>query len=263
MSDLRFEHVSLTYGDARDGGRLAVDGLDFALAAGESVALIGPSGCGKSSALKMASGLLAPSDGAVLVDGQPADCRQGRSALILQSFGLLPWKDVLSNAALGLKMRGVARAEREQRARAALELVGLSAFADAYPAQLSGGMQQRLAIARALALDTGLLLMDEPLSALDALLREQLQDTLLELWRSQGYAQLLVTHSIDEAVYLGQRIVVMSASPGRVIGVFENPDVGQDGYRGSDAFHARVDAVRDLLRSTKAAGAAGEGDANA
>ena len=161
---------------------------------------------------------------------------------------MLPWKTVLANAELGLKVRGVDRERREAKAREALGLVGLADFAYAYPGELSGGMQQRLALARSIALDVDLLLMDEPLSALDALLREQLQDTLLELWHKEGYAQLLVTHSIDEAVYLGRRIVVLSARPGHVVGVLDNPAMGQAAYRGSSAYYELCNEIRALLR---------------
>ena len=145
-------------------------------------------------------------------------------------------------------MRGVDREQREAKAREALGLVGLADFVHAYPGELSGGMQQRLALARSIALDVDLLLMDEPLSALDALLREQLQDTLLELWHKEGYAQLLVTHSIDEAVYLGRRIVVLSARPGHVVGVLDNPAMGKAAYRGSSAYYELCNEIRALLR---------------
>ena len=140
----------------------------------------------------------------------------------------------------------------KEQARAAaakyIDLVGLAGFEHVRPAQLSGGMQQRLALARSIALDVDLLLMDEPLSALDALLREQLQDTLLELWHKEGYAQLLVTHSIDEAVYLGRRIVVLSARPGHVVGVLDNPAMGKAAYRGSSAYYELCNEIRALLR---------------
>lgn len=246
MQRLEFRNVSLTYERAGDGVE-ALRSLDLAVEAGESLAIIGPSGCGKSSLLRMACGLLRPTEGEVLLDGAPLMAPRRDTALILQDFGLLPWATVAANAELGLKVRGVSRTERRRRAAEALALVGLQGFSKAYPSELSGGMQQRLALARALALDVRLLLMDEPLSALDALLRERIQDLLRDLRQREGYAQMLVTHSIEEAVFLGQRIVVMSARPGRVVGSIDNPQAGSEGYRLTEAFHRRCDAVRELL----------------
>ena len=273
MHKLEFRDVTLRYDDGRHGadGLLAVENLSLAVEAGESLAIIGPSGCGKSSTLQMAAGLVRPSSGEVFIDGQLITKPRQKTALILQDFGLLPWKTVLANAELGLKVRGVDRERREAKAREALDLVGLADFAHAYPGELSGGMQQRVQIAKALSNNPPILLldevttgldlsvqaavldliqqiMDEPLSALDALLREQLQDTLLELWHKEGYAQLLVTHSIDEAVYLGRRIVVLSARPGHVVGVLDNPAMGQVAYRGSSAYYELCNEIRALLR---------------
>lgn len=169
------------------------------------------------------------------------------TALILQEYGLLPWKTVEDNAGLGLMMRGMSRRAAREATRPALERVGLGDFAHAYPGELSGGMRQRLALARAVALDADLLLMDEPLSALDALTREDLQDVLLELWRVRNHAQILVTHSIEEAVFLGRRVVVMTPRPGSVAHVVENPDMGSAGYRSSAVFYERCAELRALL----------------
>ena len=249
MQRLRYDDITMRYPSEDGAGTLALDGLSFSVEKGESVAIIGPSGCGKSSTLQMAAGLLQPTSGSVTIDGVPVTAPRQNTSLILQDFGLLPWKTVRDNAELGLKIHGVGKAERRQRAERALGLVGLQDFAQAYPSGLSGGMRQRLALARSLALDVDLLLMDEPLSALDALLREQLQDTLLALWQAQGYAQILVTHSIEEAVFLGQRILVLTPRPGRVIAVVDNPDVGSDDYRGSDAFFERCTDIRKKLRA--------------
>ncbi|HEY3318115.1 MAG TPA: ABC transporter ATP-binding protein [Coriobacteriia bacterium] len=225
----------------------ALDGVSLSLADGEPVAVIGPSGCGKSTLLLAIAGLLPVTDGAVEVAGEPVTGPRLRTALILQDFGLLPWKTALRNAALGLEVRRVPRPERLRRAADALGRVGLGEFAHSYPAELSGGMRQRLALARALALDADLVLMDEPLSALDALTREDLQGLLLELWRSRGHTQVLVTHSIEEAVYLGRRIVVLTPRPGRVSAVVENPRMGAEGYRDTEAFYARCAELRRLL----------------
>ena len=230
------------------GAQKVLDDITVTLERGRVHGFVGRNGSGKTILMKCIAGLARPDSGEVLVDGQLITKPRQKTALILQDFGLLPWKTVLANAELGLKVRGVDREQREAKAREALGLVGLADFAHAYPGELSGGMQQRLALARSIALDVDLLLMDEPLSALDALLREQLQDTLLELWHKEGYAQLLVTHSIDEAVYLGQRIVVLSARPGHVVGVLDNPAMGQAAYRGSSAYYELCNEIRALLR---------------
>lgn len=244
MSALSFDSVSMVY-EGSDRPVRALDTLSIEISHGEPVAVIGPSGCGKSTLLLLAAGLLAPTDGTVSVDGVALSGPRRETALILQDFGLLPWKTVEANAALGLKVRGVSAVEQRARAAAALERVGLAEFARAYPAELSGGMRQRLALARAVALDADLLLMDEPLSALDALKREDLQDVLLDLWQRRGHTQVLVTHSIEEAVFLGRRVVVMSPRPGRASAIVENPGMGSEGYRASEAY---FDTVRELRR---------------
>ncbi len=246
MAALTFEKVGLTYAGS-DREVHALRELDLTVAEGESVAVIGPSGCGKSTALLAASGLLAPTRGHVLVGGQPVEGPRLRTALILQDFGLLPWKTVLHNAALGLEIRRVSSRETRERALSSLARVGLAEFADAFPGELSGGMRQRLAVARALALDADLLLMDEPLSALDALTREDLQGLLLDIWRQNGHTAMLVTHSIEEAVFLGQRIVVLTPRPGRVASIVENPGMGSPEYRASSTFYEQCARVRTLL----------------
>ena len=225
----------------------ALDGLSLSLEAGQSVCIIGPSGCGKSSMLRLAAGLAKPTSGLVLAHGEPLMGPRGDCALILQDFGLLPWKSVYKNAELGLRVRKVPREERRVRTLAALESVGLAGFKHAWPSELSGGMEQRLALARAVAMQADLLLMDEPLSALDALLREEMQLMLLKSWREGGYGQVLVTHSIEEAVLLGQRIVVMAPRPGRVVATVENPGMGTPEYRTTQEFFARCNQVRQAL----------------
>ena len=245
---LCFEDVTVDYPAAGQQGFLrALDNLNLKIAAGEAVSIIGPSGCGKSTLLRLAAGLAAPTGGRVSQGGEPLDRPRQGTALILQDFGLLPWKTVYANAELGLKVRKVPAALRREKTVAALERVGLAEFSASYPNQLSGGMQQRLAIARAIAMDTDTLLMDEPLSALDALLREELQDALLELWAGGGYTQVLVTHSIEEAVYLGQRIVVMAPRPGRVVAQVANAEMGSRDYRDTELFYEHCREVRRAL----------------
>ena len=229
-------------------GICAVQNLNLEIEQGESIAVIGPSGCGKSSTLQMAAGLVFPTSGSVEVQGSVIEKPRKDTALILQDFGLLPWKNVYANAELGLSLRKVPADVAHEKTLHALEAVGLQNFANSYPNTLSGGMKQRLALARSLALDAKLLLMDEPLSALDALLREQMQDLLLKLWQCENYTQVLVTHSIEEAVFLGQRIFVMSARPGTVLEVLENPQVGTSDWRENPLFFERVQTLRHLLR---------------
>lgn len=246
MSALELSGVSVTF--AGSGGTVAaLDRLNITVGDGEPVAIIGPSGCGKTTLLMLATGLLRPQAGLVLVHGKPLTAVRRETALILQDHGLLPWKTVIENAALGLRIRGIGRREARRIAGSALERVGLAEFAAAFPTELSGGMRQRVALARAIALDADLLLMDEPLSALDALTREDMQGVLLDLWRDRGHAQVLVTHSIEEAVFLGRRILVMTPRPGRVAAVVDNPEMGSPGHRSSAGFHHRCDELRVLL----------------
>ena len=246
MADVRIDSVSLTYHGV-DADVRALAGVDLTLADGDAVAVIGPSGCGKSTLLLAMAGLLAPTEGAVFVEGEAIARPRLRTALILQDFGLLPWKTVLDNAELGLRIRHHPPAESHKRALEALTRVGLQEFLGLFPSELSGGMRQRLALARALALDADLLLMDEPLSALDALTREDLQDLLLSLWRDRGHTSVLVTHSIEEAVYLGRHVLVMSPRPGRIAAVVDNSGMGGPGYRETEAFHQACVELRGLL----------------
>lgn len=249
---LKMSKVRQVYEGAR-GRTCALDGFDLEVSPGQAVAILGPSGCGKSTSLLIAAGLRKATQGEVLVDGQPVNGPRLATALILQDFGLMPWKTVEQNAGLALQVRKVPKAQRKERVLKALSQVGLQDFADAYPAELSGGMRQRLAMARALTCDVDLLLMDEPLSALDALLREDMQNMLKRCWREQGYAQVLVTHSIEEAVFLGQRVYVMAPRPGRVVYTLENPEMDSDGWRDAPLFFERCRTLREVLRSAQAA----------
>jgi NitT/TauT family transport system ATP-binding protein len=191
--------------------------LNLTVSDGEFVALLGPSGCGKSSLLRIVAELLRPTDGSVQIHSPP-DKENGRpkTALVFQEYALFPWRTVLDNVTFSLEMRGVPRAERLTLAESVLARVGLKGFRDAYPHQLSGGMRQRVGIARALAAQPEVLLMDEPFGALDAQTRTVLQEELLRVWDSERKTVLYVTHSIDEAVYLADRVVLLTARPGRI-----------------------------------------------
>lgn len=250
---LSLRGISQVYAGAR-GETCALQDMNIDVAPRESVAILGPSGCGKSTSLLISAGLRTPTSGAAYVNGEAVKGPRLNTALILQDFGLLPWKTVKENAGLGLQIRHVGKSERERRVSQALERVGLAEFADAFPAELSGGMRQRLAMARALTCDADLLLMDEPLSALDALLREEMQDMLKSCWREQGYAQVLVTHSIEEAVYLGQRIAVMSSRPGRAVRIVENAEMTRDSWRDDPLFFERCRILRETLRTLSSRG---------
>ena len=246
MPQVQLTDVSLTYTSASKETR-ALAGVSLTVEAGEPIALIGPSGCGKSSILKLIAGLREPSEGSVTVAGERLESPRGKTALILQNYGLLPWKTVLDNAALGLRIAGVPRSEAAAAAQVALATVGLSEFERSFPAELSGGMAQRLALARAMALEADIMLMDEPLSAIDSLTREDLQGVLLDLWLERGYSQVLVTHSIEEAVFLGRRIAIMTPRPGQIHSILQNPGMGTREYRDTAEFYRVCAEVRSCL----------------
>ncbi|MCO7620894.1 ABC transporter ATP-binding protein [Pseudomonas guariconensis] len=208
--------VSIRLGQGRDAFE-AVQTLDFAVAPGEFVCILGPSGCGKSTLLGALAGHLAPSAGRLEVDGQAVEGPSPQRGMVFQHHTLLPWRSVLDNVAFGLKMQGVGKAERQRRAQDMLQRVGLADFAERWPSQLSGGMQQRAEIARVLINRPHLLLMDEPFGALDAQTRSRMQELLLEVWSGIRTTVVFVTHDIDEALFLADRILVMSPRPGRFI----------------------------------------------
>jgi NitT/TauT family transport system ATP-binding protein len=229
----------------------ALAGIDLTVAAGEFVSLIGPSGCGKSTLLRIIADLIEPTDGSVLVNGKPA--RQARRdqdyGIAFQQAGLLEWRSVRANVELPLELHGVRRAQRRTQALELLELVGLAEFADHWPSQLSGGMQQRVAIARALARRPALLLMDEPFGALDEMTRERMQSELIRICSETSAAVVFVTHSIAEAVYLSNRVVVMSPRPGRITEIVDVPlGTRDEDVREADRFYAAITDVREALR---------------
>lgn len=213
MVVLAVEHVVLRY-----GGRIAVGPCSFTLHAGEVVALVGQSGVGKTTLLRALAGLVRPSSGRVLLHGQPASPANGAIALVFQHGALFPWRTALQNVAYPLQVAGIARPQRAYRARAALEQVGLAASAHLYPAQLSGGMRQRVALARALVGRPALMLLDEPMAALDGITRAALQAHVGALFAAARCPVLLVTHDLDEAVRLAGRVLVMAGQPGRIVG---------------------------------------------
>jgi NitT/TauT family transport system ATP-binding protein len=200
---------------------VALDDVSLQVPRGEFLTLVGPSGSGKTTLLDLLGGLSRPTSGSVLVDGREVTGPGLDRGIVFQQYALFPWRTTLANVTFGLEQQGLGRRERVERARDNLAPVGLEGFEDRYPHELSGGMKQRVAIARSLAYRPGILLMDEPFAALDAQTREQLQDELLRIWRATGTTVVFITHGIEEAVYLGQRVAVLSARPGRLKAVVD------------------------------------------
>ena len=235
----------------RTGEVVALSGIDLEVAEGEFVSLIGPSGCGKSTLMRLIADLDDATTGSIEVFGKtPAKARAGQEyGIAFQQAGLLPWRTVAGNIALPLELHGVAKAARASRVSELADLVGLSEFVDRYPDQLSGGMQQRVAIARAFAEHPRLLLMDEPFGALDEMTREYLQGELARIAAETKAAVVFVTHSIPEAVFLSDRVVVMSPRPGRITDVIATPFRGarDDKLRESKQYFAKVTEVREAL----------------
>jgi len=239
MIDVR--SVNLSY--ETESEKMAVlQDISFRIQADSTCAIIGPSGCGKSSLLFLLAGLKQPDTGQIVIAGKP------RCGTILQNYGLFPWKTVAQNIGLGLALRAADRKSIKEKTDSLIEEMGLAGFDDYFPSQLSGGMQQRVALARALAIEPEILLMDEPLSSLDALTREKLQNLFLSIRAKKKITAVIVTHSIEEAVFLGNRIVVLSKRPAGILQVVENPEAGDPAYRKREQFYNRCTMLRELLR---------------
>lgn len=227
------------------GGRVVLDDVSFDVHPGEIVSIVGPSGCGKTTLLRCAVGLTRPTEGTVYISGKPVSEPPEGVAMVFQHFGLFPWNTVSANIAYGLTARGISRKEAAPRVNELVRLMGLEGFEKSYPYQLSGGMQQRTGLARALAVNPGVLVMDEPFAALDAQTRDVLQLELLRIWQGLDAAMLFVTHSIDEAVLMGDRVVILRGRPSTI---FDIVDVGIPGPRtravvDSDRFRSARDYV--------------------
>ena len=211
MKSLVLKNLSKTYFDPYAGSQVtAIRDVSLAVRPGEFVSIVGPSGCGKTTILNMVAGFLPVSGGEILVDGKPVSGPGADRGVVFQSFALFPWKTVLDNVAFGPKMRGIGRSERERVAREFLELAGLAHAADRYPNELSGGMQQRVGVVRALANHPDVLLMDEPFASVDAQTRMTLQEELTRIWQERRTTVLFITHDVAEAVFLANRVVVLS-----------------------------------------------------
>jgi NitT/TauT family transport system ATP-binding protein len=248
----RLSKIFFEQNDPRKPGLVALYNISLAIRKNEFVSLLGPSGCGKTTLIRIIAGLLTADRGEVLVNSQVVNSPGRDRCMVFQQFGLLPWRTVMSNVEFGLEIDGVPREERRALAEKYLELVGLKGFENYYPHQISGGMQQRVGIARALSKKPEILLMDEPFGAVDAQTREQLQEELLKIWAQTENTVVFVTHSIDEAIYLSDRVVVMQARPGCIKEevTIDLPRPRWEGDIKADPRFAQLRAhLRDSLRS--------------
>jgi NitT/TauT family transport system ATP-binding protein len=240
--------VSKRYGNAH----AVLESIDLVVAKQEFISLIGPSGCGKSTILKLIAGLAVPTSGAIRVDGMTPQNARETISFVFQDATLLPWRTVKQNIGLGLELQHVATARREKEIAALLKLVGLQNVVTSYPRELSGGMRMRVSIARALATSPRLMLLDEPFAALDEMSRDRLNEEILRLRAEQNWTAVFVTHSVAEAVFLSDRIVVLAPNPGRIHAEFrvELPAARTSAIRNSEEFHAIVARVSRTLRET-------------
>jgi NitT/TauT family transport system ATP-binding protein len=243
------DHVSHMYRPPRGREVLALDAVSLEVQNREFVALLGPSGCGKSTLLYLIGGFLPVEKGEIRVDGQPVAAPGPDRGIVFQHFALFPWKTVRGNVLYGLERQGLGKEEREKRAGEFIDMVGLGGFEDSYPSQLSGGMRQRCAIARTLAFDPKILLMDEPFGALDAQTRGLMQAELLRIWQRTPKTVIFVTHDVQEAVFLAERVAVMSARPGRIKTIVDtkfdknDPDIFKNKF-----FVEKVDEIWNLVK---------------
>ena len=243
------DRVNHLYRPPRGRAVLALEDVSLQVNSREFVALLGPSGCGKSTLLYLVGGFLPVETGSILIDGQPVAGPGPDRGIVFQHFALFPWKTVRGNILYGLERQGMPKEEREKRAQDFIQLVGLSGFEDSYPSQLSGGMKQRTAIARTLAIDPKILLMDEPFGALDAQTRHLMQTELLSIWQRTPKTVIFVTHDVQEAVYLADRVAVMSARPGRIKTIVDTKfDKNDPNVFKAKAFVDKVDEIWNLVR---------------
>ena len=246
---IAIDKVAHVYRPPRGRPVLALDDISLQVQPREFLALLGPSGCGKSTLLYLIGGFLPIEKGTISVNGEPVKAPGPDRGIVFQHFALFPWKTVRDNILYGLERQNMPRAERQQRAQHFIDLVGLSGFEDSYPSQLSGGMKQRTALARTLAFDPSILLMDEPFGALDAQTRHLMQAELLRIWQGSPKTVIFVTHDVQEAVYLADRVAVMTARPGRIKTVVDTKfDKNDPGIFKAKAFVDKVDELWNLVR---------------
>ena len=226
----------------------ALEHINLTLDAGETCAIIGPSGCGKSTILKVLAGIIKDFTGTVEIHGQPIQPSQQKIGFIPQNYGLLPWKNVYENICLGIKIKNKKSNMDQKSLDFFIQQLGLSGLEKRYPGELSGGQQQRVALARSFLLRPDLLLMDEPFSALDAITREDIQDIFLNVWKKYSVSTVLVTHYVEEAVYLGQKIVILSGAPGKVSKIVDNPLIGMEDIRSLPEFFQLSQEFRKMIK---------------
>ncbi|WP_425059572.1 Aliphatic sulfonates import ATP-binding protein SsuB [Sporomusa carbonis] len=243
---IRIKDLNVTYKSQGDC-YAALRHINLELSAGETCAIIGPSGCGKSTLLKVLAGIIKDFGGSVEINGQPVMPNKQKIGFIPQNYGLLPWKNVYENIRLGIKIKNKNSDDKETLA-SLLQQLGLAGLESRYPGELSGGQQQRVALARSFLLKPDLLLMDEPFSALDAMTREEIQNVFLTAWRKHSVSTVLVTHDVEEAVYLGRKIVILSASPGTVSKIIDNPLFGVDDIRNHQDFFQLSLTLRRMIK---------------
>lgn len=242
------ENVDKKFVDNNKREVTALENINFTINEEEIVVLVGPSGCGKSTLLNIVGGLLSPTKGQVYFEG--TNGREPNLGIVFQEIALFPWRTVFQNVIFGLEERGVPKKEREEKGKHYIDMVGLTGFENAFPKQLSGGMKQRAGIARALSIEPDLLLMDEPFSALDAQTRTIMQEELLTIWNRTRLSTLYVTHNIQEAVYLGDRVIVLSRHPGKIKSIIniDLPKMGRDSEQYRDQFEKYADEIWGLIR---------------
>ena len=244
---IRIKELSVKY-EAVGERYAALEHINLELGAGETCAIIGPSGCGKSTILKVLAGIIKDFTGVVEINGQPVKPSEQKIGFIPQNYGLLPWKNVYENICLGMKIKNKNVNKEQKTLDFFIQQLGLSGLENRYPGELSGGQQQRVALARSFLLQPDLLLMDEPFSALDAITREDIQDIFLTVWKKYSVSTVLITHYVEEAVYLGQKIVILSGAPGKVSKVIDNPLFGMEDIRSQPEFFQLSQELRKMIK---------------
>lgn len=241
--------IQLSFVNKKYAGTLILQDISFNLESGKTLSIIGPSGCGKTNILYMIAGLIQPSAGTIYLNDKEIKSPDSRTAFILQDYGLLPWKTVRENVSLGMKIKKYPKHKINSSSEEILTDLGIYTHKDKYPATLSGGEKQRVAIARALSTEPEILLMDEPFSSLDTLTREKLQQTVYDIHERRALTLITVTHSIEEAVFLGDTVLVMTGGPGRIIASIDNSSRRKKDFRNSKEFHSICSSIRGMTGS--------------